>query len=1317
MSLSIANGTDSRKIETNLVAQFISRVQSNPSSIVALRQGSAQSETLTLAELGLCAERLADALVTPAGVHKVAPTGAHNVKPEGAHNVKPAGARAVVGVFAYPGFELLSGLWGALLSGNAYCPLSPDYPEDRLRFMIENAGMTTIICEAGLESRLRAVAGDAVTIITPQITHTTDAPALPFCVPADDDLAYVIFTSGSTGRPKGVMIEHRNIASQMSWFHTQFDLGEQTRILQKTPFSFDAAQWELLASAFGAVLVFGSPEGYRNPFEQIHLIQTCGVTMLQCVPTLWRALLETERLGECTSLRSLFSGGEALSRELARDCLKALPEADLVNLYGPTECTINASSFRVTQAWIDAGLTTAPIGWAARGTDIVLRDENGARPTNGTTGEIWIGGCQVGRGYLNNPSATAERFVVPQGNAQGNAQARFYRTGDIGRQNPDGSIQFLSRMDGQIKLRGYRIEIEEIRNAIENHDWVKAAGVFVAQNSFTQSDALVACVELSPNQAQLMDASTAGDHHRSKSSKLQVKAQMSGLGLRQPPELEGTVRLDLPGKAARPCQSARAFSRKSYRHFEGPGRITAQDIQNLLRDASFTTSVDRQTPVGRDELGEILRNFGQFPSAERLLPKYAYASPGALYATQIYISVSQHPDMADGLYYYHPVAHALYLVAPGAGSGAGADAPGLRLHFIGKSRAISHVYKLNIREVLDFEVGHILGLFDQVLPPFGLAVGAPCDDAGIAHRVGAAPDDFYLGGFAITGERDGAWAGPKVSSYVQPHAERVTGLPDGLHAFDENGATCVSPQIIAQNHVIAINQQVYARSAFGIGLCVEGSEDSLAYVALGRALQRLQLNDHGFGFMSSGYSSRSGEDQRAASRFFDIVGDRRGAFYFGVGGRVSAQQIDHRGMNEDMVHSKGPLELIKEDLRTQLPEYMVPNHIVLVDAIPLSANGKLDMPAVRALVDADALSAHRDVVAPRNLMEQEVARHWVKVTGVETVSVTESFFALGGDSLGAVKLVMMLNEAFCIDLPLEAIFEADTIEGLAKSIADTGASAAGRLVPLAPGTGAPIFCWPGLGGYPMGLRDLAGHVATVGRPVFGVQAYGLNAAQVPDISVPAMAARDVVEIRSKQPHGPYTLLGYSFGARVAVETARQLEAAGETVDNLVLVAPGSPVLRHGHTQVGTRRASFENPDYVAVLISVLTRKMGGPELVKCLSTVRTREDFVAFAKDLAQDIPKAVVERIAQVAITSLDATYVARPIGNVILEAPVTVIKASGDEVSFVETGPAISRWPPHICELPCDHFRLLMPDGVDMLRRHIVSLLNLQAQLRTAA
>lgn len=180
--------------------------------------------------------------------------------------------------------------------------------------------------------------------------------------PRPADLAYIIYTSGSTGKPKGVTIEHRSIAHQMRWLTDSFALDADKTVLRKTPISFDAAQWEILAPARGTRVVVGSGGIHRDPTRLIEAVTRYAITTLQCVPTLLQALVDTDELDRCTSLTHLFSGGEALSRALARKLSRALPGAALVNLYGPTECTINTSTYTVDPAALDAGPDALPIG-------------------------------------------------------------------------------------------------------------------------------------------------------------------------------------------------------------------------------------------------------------------------------------------------------------------------------------------------------------------------------------------------------------------------------------------------------------------------------------------------------------------------------------------------------------------------------------------------------------------------------------------------------------------------------------------------------------------------------------------------------------------------------------------------------------------------------------------------------------------------------------------------------------------------------------------------------------------------------------------
>ncbi|MEU5219823.1 amino acid adenylation domain-containing protein [Streptomyces sp. NPDC020807] len=1232
-----------------------------------------------------------------------------------------------VGLFVEPSAELVTGVWGVLFAGGAYLPLAPEYPEERLRYMIEHSGTKVIVAHGHLVERLTALAPADTVILR---IEDADHPAPDAGTDTDTDagratgterdaavdpasLAYVIYTSGSTGRPKGVMIEHRSIASQMTWLRTDHGIDRTRVILHKTPISFDAAQWEVLAPAVGALVVVGGPGIHRDAERLLHTIRVHAVTTLQCVPTLLQALLDTEEFGTCTSLRQVFTGGEVLSKTLARTFLETLPGCELVNLYGPTECTINSSSFRVPHSTLDDGPRSISIGAPAAATEYhILGPGPGLTElAAGETGELYIGGVQVARGYLHQPDLTEERFTDnPFG------PGRLFRTGDLASWNADGTVQFVGRADNQVKLRGFRVELDEIRLAIETHDWVRHAAVLVKDDPRTGFQNLIACVELDPREAALMDQGSHGAHHQSKESKLQVKAQLSNPGIRSAADLRGLPSLDLPGRTATPAQRAQAFARKTYRFYEGAAPVTEADLLKLL--ARRPAPAPRARPLadlGLTGLGTILRTLGPHLSPDRLLPKYAYASPGSLYATQVYVEITGFPGIAPGIHYHHPVDHRLVLVspapetprAPGA-PGAEETGPRIRMHFLGRHGAIEPVYKKNIREVLEIEAGHIVGLLEEVLPAHGLGIEAAPFAPRTKERLRAAAADHYLGAFDLVPHRDprtgtrtgsGADDGAEVDLYVQIHPGRGLDKPPGQYLHHDGRLLPVSPDLVLRKHVIAINQAVYDRAGFGISAISRTPERWRRHIDLGRTLQRLSMNDLDLGFMSSGYSSHSGDDLPSARRIDTVLKDLdrpRGASYFFVGGRVSAEQRRHEGMREDAVHMRGPAELIRDDLVNYLPDYMIPNKVVVFDALATTANGKIDLKALAALDQVDVGAADRPFVAPRDETERRVAQLWKRVMKQESVSVQDDFFACGGNSLLAVSLIHHVNRAFGTSLPLETVFTSPTVEGLARRLGGEQTPSSSRLVVLREGPGRPVHCWPGLGGYPMNLRLLAER-AGLDRPFLGVQAYGINPGEAPYETIREMAAEDVKALTERQPEGPYTLWGYSFGARVAFEAAYQLERAGHTVDHVFLIAPGAPRTR---TQgPGRRTASYTDAVFVAILLSVFTGRIDEELTARCLAEAADEEGFAAFVADRVPGADRDFVLRIIRIVALTFEFSYTFRELRERRVAAPLTVFTAQGDEYGFLDDGGDCFTTPPTVVELRADHYSLLRDPDVDEL------------------
>ncbi|MCY7344435.1 MAG: amino acid adenylation domain-containing protein, partial [Pseudonocardia sp.] len=637
------------------------------------------------------------------------------------------GTEDCVGLYVEPSLTLMTGAWGILFSGHAYVPLSPDYPDERVRLMIEDSGVGMIVTQEHLRDRLRGLAPSSTRIVT---TRDCDADGPPGDVLrpriTPDALAYVIYTSGSTGRPKGVMIEHGSIVGQLGWLTEHHGIDASTVVLQKTPMSFDAAQWEILAPACGSRVVMGESGCHRDPERLVALIRRHEVNTLQCVPTLLSVLLGLEEVTACTSLRAVFSGGEALPRQLAAECVATLPACRLVNLYGPTECTINASSYEVDPHRVADGPDPVPIGFPAAATEYRVLDASGRPVAEGVVGELYISGAQVGRGYLGRPDLTAERFVDG---------GRTFRTGDLVHHNADGSLQFVGRADNQVKVRGHRIELDEVRTAIEGHDWIRHAGVVVREDPRTGVSDLVACIELNPREAALMDQGNHGAHHRSKASRLQVRAQLSAPGLRADTDLRNRPTIGLPGRDAPARDRAAAFGRKTYRFYEGEplDRAVLLDVLGRRPEVAGPRS---PLSLTLEELGALLRHVAAHHSDERLLPKYAYPSPGSLYATQIHLEVGPGGPVPPGTYYHHPERHELVLVGRRP---AWAEQAGMRLHLLGRTAAIATVYRNNIHEVLEIEAGHIVGLFDDVLAGVGIAVRPHGRDPGEGGGGGGPP--------------------------------------------------------------------------------------------------------------------------------------------------------------------------------------------------------------------------------------------------------------------------------------------------------------------------------------------------------------------------------------------------------------------------------------------------------------------------------------------------------------------------------------------------------------------------------------------------
>jgi amino acid adenylation domain-containing protein len=374
--------------------------------------------------------------------------------------------------------QLVIALLAVLKAGGAYLPIDSSYPPERLAFMLDDARCNLLLSSREAHDRLPA---------NPRCAHRVDLDAdrLAFAQrPADKpachldpaNMAYVIYTSGSTGQPKGVINTHEAICNRLLWMQEQYRLGAADVVLQKTPASFDVSVWEFFWPLMaGARMALAAPGGHKDGAYLARLIADQQVTVLHFVPAMLQLFLDEPGLEKCGSLRTVICSGEALPAESVERFQNRL-KAGLHNLYGPTEAAVDVTYWECDPAAV-AETRSVPIGRPIANTGIYLLDESLRPVPIAAPGELHIGGTGLARGYLNRANLTAERFIPNSFASAGGA--RLYRTGDLAYFRPDGLIEFLGRADGQVKIRGHRIELAEIESALNTHPSVKEAVVVV----------------------------------------------------------------------------------------------------------------------------------------------------------------------------------------------------------------------------------------------------------------------------------------------------------------------------------------------------------------------------------------------------------------------------------------------------------------------------------------------------------------------------------------------------------------------------------------------------------------------------------------------------------------------------------------------------------------------------------------------------------------------------------------------------------------------------------------------------------------------
>lgn len=632
-----------------------------------------------------------------------------------AHRLRRLGVtpNQLVAVVMEKGWEQIVAVMGILAAGGAYVPIDPTLPQERVLYLLKNSQTNIVLTQSWLDanpfwtddinSKVRRLCID-----TDEFATESNAPLPP--VQSPDDLAYVIYTSGSTGLPKGVMITHRNVANVVVYTNNRFQVKAGDRILSLTALHHDLSVYDIfgLLSA-GGTLVLPDADAVKNPHHWADLIIRQRVTLWNSVPAMMEMLVNAiePRATSFPDLRLAILGGDWLPVSLP-DRLQALaPQTQILSIGGPTETTIWNIGYLIEQ--VDPNWKSIPYGQPMANSKYYILNEALEDCPVWVPGTMYCAGVQLAKGYWRNPEKTRDRFITHPRTGE-----RLYCTGDLGRYLPDGNIEFLGRIDFQIKLRGHRIEAGEIEATLTQHPAVRSAVVTaISESSNTQGLAAYIVLEQPEGLHQAADrtqkpglqplAETNDPHHAARvllDPVERIEFKLKQLGLRQIEPTQPTIPLSKPERDDALMRSY--LQRQSYRQF-----------------------LDQPLPL--DPFSQWLSVLLPMQVEDSPLPKYRYASAGGLYPVQVYLFVK--PDriqeLEAGFYYYHPVDHRLVCLNTASEitdpiydtkNQSIFEQAAFSLFLVAELRAIAPLYGELARDFCLLEAGYISQLLMEAAP-------------------------------------------------------------------------------------------------------------------------------------------------------------------------------------------------------------------------------------------------------------------------------------------------------------------------------------------------------------------------------------------------------------------------------------------------------------------------------------------------------------------------------------------------------------------------------------------------------------------------
>ncbi|MEA5503584.1 amino acid adenylation domain-containing protein [Halotia wernerae UHCC 0503] len=1045
----------------------------------------------------------------------------------------------LVAIVMEKGWEQVVAALAILTAGAAYLPIDATLPQERQLYLLEQGNVEIVLTQSKWNSTEWPESILQICVDTEVIADDVCQPLQPVQQPSD--LAYVIYTSGSTGKPKGVMIDHRAALNTIVDINQRFHLQPQDRLLALSSLSFDLSVYDIFGTlAAGGTIVIPNANATKDPAHWWKLMNQEQVTVWNSVPALMQMLVEyvTGHVAKLPdSLRLVLLSGDWIPLSLPEQIKTVSKNVQIISLGGATEAAIWSNFYAIAE--VEQDWKSIPYGKPLSNQIFYVLNEALASTPVWVNGQLYIGGLGLAKGYWQDDEKTNASFIIHP-----HTKERLYKTGDLGRYLPDGNLEFIGREDFQVKVNGYRIELGEVEAALKQHPGVDSAVVTAIEQK------LIAYVVLDQdNASSVLQVETDSTNAEN------IWANLVQAGSQQ--ALEQPLQINL--------QTYQVF-------WQGIERLSTLSMCHALNNLGVFIH-----PQEKHSLDDLVRSCQISPRYRKLLGQWlkVLETEGLLHRVGEETFLNPQPLPTDSL-------EDLWEQIVKYGSwGAQGETLFQYLQNSIKNNTALLTGKLDPLELFfpggSWQTAESLYQFNPVQDYYNQIAGEVLREIAQNSRldkplqileVGAGTGGTTASLLPVLPPKTTVYTYTDISTFFTNQAkEKFQEYPFvkyGLLNIDENpinqGYEPHSFDVVVGVNVLHDARNIgktleYARSLLapnGLILILEGTQNS-----------RLQMISVGF---IEGFSHF--EDERLHTNLPLLSVEqwektlKQSGFEKFVAFPESGCATSQFGQRVILARSPATVKRFQPSelryyLRHKLPEYMIPASYILLDTLPLTANGKVDRLALPQ--PHQETSDQTGYVAPRTQIEQQLALVWMEVLGVERVGIYDNFFDLGGDSLFAIKLISQANRAG-FQLKTEQIFQYQVLADLAQQL-ETGKIGEKRqelptnvasLVPIQPqGDKQPLFCVAPSNGNIDCYFSLASQLG-LGQPVYGLQMQDIQQ----QINLEMMAANYVAALRIIQPHGPYFLGGLSMGGVVAFEMAQQLRTQGEEIALLALLDIG-----------------------------------------------------------------------------------------------------------------------------------------------------------------